>query len=266
MGKTASTKGDSVSSNDKWLPAVSLVVLAVQNSALTLLMRHSRLQPGPAYSPASVVCIVELVKLLLCIGMEMVLVRPSCSFWQHWWQDVSLYPADVWRLAVPALLYAVQNNLGYQALTVLPALTYQVLYQMKILTTALFTVWLLGRSLTWQRWISLVVLMVGVSLVQVSNVSVAQHDQAMAWWGFAYLMVNSITSGFAGVYFELTCKERRRSIWLQSIHLGCWGLLASVVGACCSSQGMSMQGYTRWTWAVILMQSLSGLLVALVIR
>ena len=44
----------------------------------------------------------------------------------------------------------------------------QVTYQLKILTTALFSVFLLGRSLNKLKWLSLVVLMFAVALVQVS--------------------------------------------------------------------------------------------------
>ena len=44
----------------------------------------------------------------------------------------------------------------------------QVTYQLKILTTALFSVLLLGRSLNKLKWLSLVVLMFAVALVQVN--------------------------------------------------------------------------------------------------
>ena len=45
---------------------------------------------------------------------------------------------------------------------------FQVTYQLKILTTALFSVLLLGRSLNKLKWVSLVVLMFAIALVQVS--------------------------------------------------------------------------------------------------
>lgn len=42
-------------------------------------------------------------------------------------------------------------------------------YQLKILTTALFSVSMLGRKLGVYQWISLVILMAGVALVQVGR-------------------------------------------------------------------------------------------------
>lgn len=45
----------------------------------------------------------------------------------------------------------------------------QVTYQLKILTTALFSVSMLGRKLGTYQWISLLILMAGVALVQVRH-------------------------------------------------------------------------------------------------
>lgn len=46
----------------------------------------------------------------------------------------------------------------------------QVTYQLKILTTALFSVILLRKSLSSLKWFSLIVLMVAVALVQVVKI------------------------------------------------------------------------------------------------
>lgn len=50
---------------------------------------------------------------------------------------------------------------------VFPLCLHQVTYQLKILTTALFSVSMLGRRLGIYQWLSLLILMTGVALVQV---------------------------------------------------------------------------------------------------
>ncbi len=60
-------------------------------------------------------------------------------------EDVWDKPADLLKMAVPACLYVVQNNLNYVAISNLPGPTFQLLYQLKILTTAVFSVLMLKR-------------------------------------------------------------------------------------------------------------------------
>lgn len=71
------------------------------------------------------------------------------------------------RLSVPALAYTVQSFLIYVALEHLDAGTYTVTYQLKILTTAMFTVLMLGRHLSVAQWLALVILLAGVATVQI---------------------------------------------------------------------------------------------------
>lgn len=52
------------------------------------------------------------------------------------------------------------NNISY--------LLFQVTYQLKILTTALFSVSMLSKKLGVYQWLSLVILMTGVAFVQVT--------------------------------------------------------------------------------------------------
>ena len=75
------------------------------------------------------------------------------------------------KMSVPSLCYTIQNFVTFVAITNLDVTTFQVTYQLKLLTTGLFTVLILKRSLSMVQWLSLAVLMVGVAVVQVAFVS-----------------------------------------------------------------------------------------------
>ena len=61
---------------------------------------------------------------------------------------------EIVKVSVPSFVYTVQNNLLYFALSHLDAATYQVCYQSKILTTALFSVMLLNKQLSWLQYVN----------------------------------------------------------------------------------------------------------------
>ena len=54
---------------------------------------------------------------------------------------------DTLKVCIPSAIYLVQNNLLYIAAGNLDVATYQITYQLKILTTALFAVLILGKKL-----------------------------------------------------------------------------------------------------------------------
>ena len=103
------------------------------------------------------------------------------------------WSGDSWKLAIPATLYTLQNTLQYAALGNLDPVHFQVLYQLKILSTAFFSVLLLGRTLTPRRWAALVVLTLGVSIVSLSGfVSDASSGSSAS----ASLMIHDFSDHF----------------------------------------------------------------------
>jgi UDP-galactose transporter len=68
------------------------------------------------------------------------------------------------------------------AVSNLDAATFQVTYQLKILTTAIFSVIMLGRSLSARKWLSLLLLIVGVSIIQVpQHIASPAPGDPQAW-------------------------------------------------------------------------------------
>ncbi len=146
---------------------VSLVILVFQTTTLVLTMRYSRTIDGPLYFSSTAVLLAEGVKLVFCVMIILYEGRNNINkAIEQMRQDTFGNMTEFMMVSIPALLYAVQNNLLFVALSNLDAATYQVIYQLKILTTAGFAVLVLGKSLYSHQWASLLILTLGVTLVQ----------------------------------------------------------------------------------------------------
>lgn len=116
-------------SNKKY---ISLIVLVVQNTALVLTMRYSRtVTSGPLYLASTAVVLTELVKFIICVSMifrnnEFDPARTITVLKT----EIIDKKTETLRLSVPSVLYTIQNNLLYIALTHLDAATFQVCLMM----------------------------------------------------------------------------------------------------------------------------------------
>ena len=99
------------------------------------------------------------------LGLFLLLLNYPFS---HINEEIIKKPVDTIKVAVPAFIYTVQNNLLYVSISNLPAAVFQVSYQMKILTTAMFSITMLGKKISKTQWMALLVLFVGVAIVQVN--------------------------------------------------------------------------------------------------
>lgn len=156
---------------------------------------------------------------------------------------------------------------------------FQVTYQLKILTTALFSVIILRRQLTALKWGSLVVLFMGVALVQLPSSSSPAKDLhgQNHLLGLGAVIISCLSSGFAGVYFEMMLKGSNASVWLRNVQLGMFGSLTAVIGMLLKDGSAIFHhekgifagvftGYSPLVWFVISQQAMGGLIVALVVR
>lgn len=260
------------------LKYVSLVVLVFQTTTLVLTMRYSRTlkEDGPRYLASSAVVVAEVMKSAACILLVFKDSSYNLRALNRVLQDeIIKKPMETLKLAIPSGIYTLQNNLLYIALSNLDAATYQVTYQLKIITTAMFSVTMLGKKLSIYQWIALILLMAGVALVQWPADTADSEKKDLPTGsplvGLLAVLTACVSSGFAGVYFEKILKETKQSIWVRNIQLGCFGTLFGLMavfiydGEHVRQHGM-LQGFNKITWIVVSLQALGGLVVAVVIK
>ncbi|XP_065834430.1 UDP-N-acetylglucosamine transporter-like isoform X2 [Oscarella lobularis] len=271
------------------LKYVSLGVLIVQTTTLVLTLRYSRTKRGaagndetttPMYLASTAVFVAEIMKMLASMSVVWKDVDWKLSGLATILRDeVCGKPRDMIKLSVPGILYTLQNNLLFLALSLLDAATYQVTYQLKILTTALFSVFLLGKRLILAQWISLVILMVGVALVQMPRAlpatevekTAAEHSVSQSLAGLFIVLLASCSSGFAGVYFEKILKGSKQSLWIRNVQLALFGVIFGFVGVISNDweavrKDGFFQGYGAVTWVVVILQAFGGLVIATVVK
>lgn len=132
-------------------------------------MRYSRTTDSsePMYLSSTAVVMNELLKLVSCLAILLYEEKGNIfNVFSILHREIIAKPDETLKMGVPSFLYTVQNNLLFIAVSHLDAATFQVTYQLKIITTALFSVIMLGKRLTRNKWLALVVLMVGVAFVQ----------------------------------------------------------------------------------------------------
>jgi solute carrier family 35 (UDP-sugar transporter), member A1/2/3 len=129
---------------------------------------------GHRYLPSTAVFLVDALKLVVCLTIafyEFCLNAHSSATLASLLANFgnALIGGDSWKMAVPASLYTLANSLQYVGISNLDAATFHVVYQIKIIVTAIFSVMMLRKTLTPRQWLSLLLLMVGVALVSMPH-------------------------------------------------------------------------------------------------
>jgi len=261
----------------KW---VSLFVLVFQNSFLALVLRYSKTLPDKYLSSTAVVC-SECLKFFTSMFLHVIsrareITPPERYSFKMLLNELFGKESDCVKVMVPAVLYLIQNNLQYLAASKLDAATYQVTYQMKIVTTAIFSVIILKRSLYKHQWISVFLLAFGIALVQfptgdsgTKNVENAMADKII---GVIAVSIACILSGMAGVYFEKILKKSKVTLWARNVQLSLFSIIPGYFVGVLLMDGETVKergffgGYTRWTILAILLQAFGGILVAVVVK
>uniref|UniRef100_A0A6P6YJ38 Midasin n=1 Tax=Dermatophagoides pteronyssinus TaxID=6956 RepID=A0A6P6YJ38_DERPT len=256
----------------------TLILITLQTTVLVLTLRYSRKtsSPNEAYINSTAVLLSEFVKFFICIVV--IIYSESIGGLYYILKDeIFGKPKEFSKILVPAFLYTVQNNLLFLALTNLDAATYQVTYQFKIITTALFSRLILHKDLSSRQWFSLFLLMFGVIFVQWPNdnrqrssSSIQMNENRLI--GLFAIIISSLSSGFSGVYFEKLIKiSKAQSLWIRNLQLALLSCMFSSFTIILNDlDEMNIKGffygYNSLTFMVIGLQAFGGICVSLVMK
>mmetsp|Transcript_19110 Transcript_19110/g.48675 ORF Transcript_19110/g.48675 Transcript_19110/m.48675 type:complete len:370 (+) Transcript_19110:41-1150(+) len=268
-----------------------LVLVCSQNALYSLLRRLSLGIHLTRASDSSVLAAQEMLKLIVA-G---VMVRRESSFAagaaEH--GAIGFLGGHAGKMLVPASLFLAMNILGFLALRNMPAGMFAVLQQCKIVTTAVLSRLMLARRLSWSKWRALLLLLAGVVLITheehgvinrakvfaalalrsappSSPVAAAalplERGQGSLVLGVSAVLLETVLSGFATVYFERVLKSTPLSVWHRNIQLACWSLLIFVPMAIYESERHSpFAGWSALEALNALVGAAGGILVALCI-
>jgi len=225
----------------------SLALLTFSTSALVLTMRASRTVPGPKYLTPTAVVTSEFLKFCISVAFYIksrheIPQDESClgvhdsnhqtSTFRRVLKDIFSRKSGIVLLLIPSALYTITNNLQFIAASHLDVATYQILYQGKLITTALFAVIIMRQRLCLLKWLSIVILAVGISIIslptdygvdsnfgssfsakttstQLSSLSALLSRTYNQKTGYLAVAVACVLSGLSGVVFEFILKRYR---------------------------------------------------------
>lgn len=155
------------------------MVLTLQNASLILTIRYTRTLPGDMYITSTAVVMAELFKVVTCLIIMFYQFGSFKEWSNHLYTSIVNNPLDTLKLAVPALIYTIQNNLQYVAISNLDAATFQVCHQNVF--TALFIILQPNRL-----WASVVLAFInqtydGPSSFWLSNKEIPMTQQSFSW-------------------------------------------------------------------------------------
>lgn len=222
------------------------------------------------FNPSSCVVMIELAKLLISL-MTLVLTGGTSNLYA--------FPrlAFVAPYAVPAILYALNNNLVVLMQAYMDPSSFQVLSNLKIASTALLYSLCLGKSFRPAQWLGLGLLMFAGVFHSYSNLDLEEPEKGEAEeverlhitaWGLFLVLVYCCVSGLAAVYTEGILKSQQLPLSLQNLYLYIFGVVInglSSFSSAASDKGF-LEGYSWVVWVIIAGQAANGLLMSVVLK
>lgn len=216
------------------------------------------------FSSSSCVVMIELFKLLTSLATFLLTGGTSAGLFPQRLLLVAPY-------AIPAVLYALNNNLVVLMQAYMDPSSYQVLSNLKIASTALLYSFCLGKKLRLAQWFSLLLLMLAGAFHSYGNLDLeeikaeGESGLRVTAWGLFLVLVYCCVSGLAAVYTEMVLKSQKLPLSLQNLYLYVFGVAINTLSLSSSDKGF-FQGYSLAVWVIIAGQAANGLLMSVVLK
>jgi len=249
--------------------ALVLAVLTIQNCSLMMVTSYSRAMPGPKYLTSSAVLAGELVKTAVVVGV-LVCQHGLWGARAVIKQDVFSPNCHTLRYALPSLFYTLQNNLWYYAMSNLDSVSAAVASQTKILSTAVFSMIILSKTLNHTHWSGLGLLMLGLMVMKAGPEEREMSSGGHYYLGLLAMVAACCSSGYAGVYLEKLFKQLNSNVWTANMQLQLFCLPIAALALVSDLQGLRkgglLVGWSGVTCVVVLLNALGGFVVSLTMK
>lgn len=244
-------------------------LLTVLTSSQGLLTSASKSGDSYAYDFSTVPFLAELVKLAVSYAL-LTRQRRSDPGSVRTTRDIR----TVALFIVPSLIYMVHNNVQFFFLKYVDPATYQILGNLKIVTTGLLLRLALRRQLSRLQWMALLLLMAGAATSQINTDCSSGTTQSVLHapiMGYVFGVISALLSAVAAVYTEWVLKKNNDTLYWQNMLLYGFGCLFNFLNLAhskaASGGGLDiLRGYGPITWLVVANLAFSGLLVSWVMK
>ncbi|KAL2608793.1 hypothetical protein R1flu_027366 [Riccia fluitans] len=242
------------------LPAVLVAcILTLFTSSQGILTTLSQTDGGYTYDYGTVPFLAELLKL----GVSAFLLwretkRGGPLKMTKDWKSVRLYP-------IPSIIYVVHNNIQFATLTYVDTSTYQILGNLKIVTTAILFRAFLKKKLSRLQWIAIVLLTLGTTTSQLKGCGAESCKGVLVApiQGYLLAILSACLSALAGVYTEYLMKKNDDTLNWQNVQLYAFGVLFN--GLRLSADDFN-EAFSRGVWFTRLFSGYSFMTVLVVVN
>ncbi len=297
VGGDTTSSSSSSSLVSKVLALVSPAIffyIVIESASVICISKAKDASNRPIYNSATVVLFAEMMKFTISLAGLWHEDPYLVNFKQNFsWKTFVQY-------GIPAVLYAINNNIFLFVLTLISPSIFQLLLNLRVVWTGVAFRYFLGRVMSPKQWIAMGVLVLGCVIVQYSQASAAAaHGAASpttssisssssssvatndddAWiaatkavavaLGLLLTIFYTFVSTAASVFNEMMIKNSL-SLHAANLQLYSYGLLFNLLGVFYQGRATNSAYFRGWenpiVWVIFCTMSFSGLLVSRVMQ